>query len=179
MPHSLSRRTVLLSGAVSAGMLAGSACSGPRPDMQPDTSSHPPFLTSWSPPADLHRDLTPGTTAIRLASWSRSTTLDYNRDSGISITGMVKRIREAGYTSGNASIRRSIWLEAHDSEIRELHEALDKFDVTFFDMHTTGSNIHPDPKEREKVYRYTVDSCAAAECKKTGINNVNVSVLHT
>ena len=163
MPYSLSRRKMLLSGAVSAGMLAGSACSGPRPDMQQETSSHPPFLTPWSPPDGLQRDLTPGNTAIRLASWSRTTTLDYKRDSGISITGMVKRIREAGYTSGNASIRRSVWLEANDAEIRELHEALDRYDVTFFDMHTTGSNIHPDLKEREKVYRYTVDSCAAAE----------------
>ena len=163
MTQKILRRTILAAGAASAGMLAGSACSELQPDRQQDTSSHLPFLTPWSPPAGLQRDLTPGTTAIRLASWSRTTTLDYNRDSGISITGMVKRIREAGYTSGNASIRRSIWLEAHDSEIRELHEALDRYDVTFFDMHTTGSNIHPDVNERAIVYRYTVDSCAAAE----------------
>ncbi len=126
-------------------------------------SVHPPFLTPWSPDPDRPRDLTPGSTAIRLASWSSTTTLDYRRDGDLSITEMVKRVRDQGYTAANASIRRSIWFDATDAEVRELREALAAYDVDFFDMHTTGSNIHPDPAEREKVYRYTVDSCAAAE----------------
>ena len=163
MSEHITRRKVLKAGAVSTGFFLGKTGSAPAQVTPERTQSHPPFLTPWSPPAELKRDLTPGSTAFRLASWSSKTTLDYTRDGTISITEMVKRIRDAGYTSGNASIRRSVWLDATDSEVRELHEALETYDVTFFDMHTTGSNIHPDEKEREKVYRYTVDSCTAAE----------------
>ena len=47
-------------------------------------ASHPPFLSPWSPPADLKRDLTPGTTPIRLAARTRKTDLNYPE--GISIT---------------------------------------------------------------------------------------------
>lgn len=163
MSQHMTRRKALTTGTVSAGIITGithSASALVTPERLP---CYPPFLTPWSPPSNYERDLTPGKTPIRLASWSKKTTLDYKRDGNISITEMVKRIRDAGYTSGNATIRRSIWLDATESEVSELKEALNKYDVTFFDMHTTGSNIHPDLKEREKVYRYTVDSCVAAE----------------
>jgi sugar phosphate isomerase/epimerase len=162
MSKYMTRRRALSSGAIAAGVLMKTA-GIKTSEAREEASSHPPFLSPWSPPADLKRDLTPGPTAIRLASWSGTTTLDYKRDGAISITGMVKRIRDKGYTSGNATIRRSIWYEATDSEVRELKEALKTYDVAFFDMHTTGSIIHPDLKEREKVYRYTVESCEAAE----------------
>ena len=152
-----------------AGMLTTTSRARGQGNNPPDTS-HPPFLSPWSPPAGLKRDLTPGKTAVRLASWSKQTTIDYKRDGSISITGMVKRVRDAGYTASNATIRRSIWHEASDTEVRELKDALEKYDVDFFDMHTTGSNIHPDPVEREKVYRYTVESCEAAE--RTGCRMV-------
>ncbi|MBN1292787.1 MAG: sugar phosphate isomerase/epimerase [Candidatus Latescibacteria bacterium] len=164
MAKKISRREALSTGTV-AGMLSLTHGAGSESQMS-EKFTPPPFLTPWSPPPNHKRDLTPGKTPIRLASWSSTTTLDYNRDGGISITDMVKRIRDAGYTSGNASIRRSIWFDATDSEVKELQAALAEYDVTFFDMHTTGSNIHPDPEEREKVYRYTIDSCIAAE--KTG-----------
>ena len=161
MSKQITRREALYSTA-STGIVLGTACAVPRQEVS-SPPDHPPFLSPWSPPADLKRDLSPGTTTIRLASWSSKTTLDYRRDGNISITEMVKRVRDQGYTSSNATIRRSIWYKPTEAEVRELNEALKEYDVTFFDMHTTGSNIHPDPEEREKVYRYTVDSCEAAE----------------
>lgn len=67
---------------------------------------------------------------------------------------MVERIRDAGYTSGNASTgmyAKNPWLDASEAEIKELKEALDKYDVTFFDMHTVGNNIHPDMERRRRA----------------------------
>jgi sugar phosphate isomerase/epimerase len=168
MTNKLTRRRALKAGAASAGLAMGAACSQPEQESSPQVSQespHPPFLTPWSPPPNLKRDLTPGTTPIRLGAWARgSTTLDYPTD--ISITGMVKRIRDEGYTTGNASYgasRRNPWLEASEPEIRELKDALEKYDVTFFDMHTYTNNIHPDIEQRKKNHRYVIEQCEAAE----------------
>lgn len=165
MPKRITRRKALASGTSAAGILVGAACSKQEQKISPEPeASHPPFLTPWSPPADIKRDLTPGTTSIRLASWSSKTTLDYPKD--MSITEMVKRIRDAGYTSGNASTgmnARNPWLDASEAEIKELKEALDKYDVTFFDMHTVGNNIHPDMERRRRSFKYNVEACEAAE----------------
>ncbi len=163
MSEIMTRRKALSEGISSAGIIVGTSCSKPQQEKPSKASSHPPFLSPWSPPTDLKRDLIPGRMTVRLASWSSQTTLDYRRDNGLSITDMVKRIRDMGYTSGNANIKRSIWHSATESEIKELREALKQYDVTFFDMHTTGSNIHPDLTERQKVFRYTIESCEAAE----------------
>lgn len=164
MSKHITRRKILTLGAASSGlMLAKSSQNAVH--AAPSQASHPPFLSPWSPPSNLKRDLIPGKTAIRLASWSKKTTLDYP-PKNMSITEMVKNIRDMGYTSGNANIKRyeqSPWLDASESEIRELKEALKKYDVTFFDMHTTGSNIQLNLTEREKCKRYTIEACNAAE----------------
>ena len=169
MQKHISRRKALAAGAAGAGVIIGPACSedkqGEKPaQVQSIQTPYPPFLTPWSPPPDMKRDLTPGTTSIRLASWSRKTTLDYPGD--ISITDLVKRIRDAGYTSGNATgphNKKNPWNEASETEIKELKDALKKYDVTFFDMHTYTNNIHPNPEERKKNHRYVIEQCEAAE----------------
>ncbi len=164
MPRLMTRRKLLSAGLTSAAMVTGFGRISSIQAAQQD--SFPPYLTPWSPPANHKRNLTPGETPVRLASWSKETTLDYPPGNGISITEMVKNIRDHGYTSGNANIsryERSPWLDASDAEIRELREALAAYDVTFFDMHTTGSNINLDLAAREKCNRYTVDACEAAD----------------
>ncbi|MFC1650797.1 sugar phosphate isomerase/epimerase family protein [Candidatus Latescibacterota bacterium] len=159
----MTRRRVLSVGASAAVLFTGQSCSTPvnKPSNQ---SSHPSFLSPWSPPPDLERDLTPGTTQIRLASWSNTTTLDYPGDN-MSITELVKRIRDAGYTSGNARGGRTSdpWLEASEADIRELKDALKKYDVTFFDMHAVANNVHPDADERESDRKYVCKALEAAE----------------
>ncbi|MCE5248902.1 sugar phosphate isomerase/epimerase [bacterium] len=157
----MTRRTALGAGAASAGVLIAAANSALAQKKTAQEGSNPPFLTPWSPPAGLKRTLTPGKTPIRLASWSSTTTLDYPKD--ISITDMVKRIRDQGYSSGNAGGRPSPWLTAPDSEIKELKDALKTYDVTFFDMHTYTNNIHPDLAERKKNHEYVIKQCEAAE----------------
>ena len=165
MPNYISRRKALAAGAASTGMLLGASCAQKEQEGMetPLQTSHPPFLTPWSPPADLKRDLTPGSTPIRLASWSSLTSLNYPKN--LSITETVKRIRDMGYTSGNsyAGRNRNPWLDASESEIRELKEALKTYDVTFFDVHTVTDNIHPDLSQRQKNHKHVAETCEAAE----------------
>lgn len=168
MQKKISRRKAIRTGAVTTGMLIHASCSGSEKGTVPQAAkdeSRSSFLTPWSPLPDLERDVTPGTTPVRLGAWSRGkTTLDYPED--VSITELVKRIRDAGYTTGNASSgasRRNPWLEASEAGITELKEALKKYDVTFFDMHTYTNNIHPDLEQRKKNHRYVIEQCEAAE----------------
>lgn len=163
MSKRITRRQALAAGTVSGGLFLGAGTILSAPKTKPELSS-PPFLTPWSPPANLKRDLTPGKTPIRLASWSGKTTLDY--PNGMSITETVKRIRDAGYSSGNAyypETKQNYWLSAAESEVNELKEALRKYDVTFFDLHTVTFNIHPDEAQRRKNNKYVAEQCEAAE----------------
>ena len=105
MPNHISRRKAISAGTAAAALLLGTGCSKPEKEITVKASS-PPFLTPWSPPSDLESDLTPGSTSIRLAAWSNKTTLDYPKD--ISITEMVKRILDYGYTSGNVYITETV-----------------------------------------------------------------------
>lgn len=123
-----------------------------------------PFLTPWSPKEGYKPNLTPGKTPVRLAAWSSTTTLDYPKN--MSITEMVKRIRDAGYTAGVSApgrLNRSPWLDAPESDIRELKEALRTYDILFQDVHANANNIHPDIAERRKENRWTIEECEAAE----------------
>jgi sugar phosphate isomerase/epimerase len=163
MSKRMTRRRALALGTASGGFLLGAGAVGAAPITKPESSA-PPFLTPWSPPANLKRDLAPGKTPIRLASWSSKTTLDY--PSGLSITETVKRIRDSGYTSGNAyysDTKRNYWLDAPESEVKELKDALKNYDVTFFDLHTVTFNIHPDEAIRRKNNKYVAEQCEAAE----------------
>jgi len=162
MSSPITRRCALAAGAVVAvaALEPGrSHAAPPKP-----SESAPPFLTPWSPLKGLVRDLKPGPTPIRLASWSSKTTLDY--PNGMSITETVKRIRDAGYTAGNAyysETKRNYWLDAPESEVAELKQALKTYDVEFFDLHTVTFNIHPDEERRRKNNRYVAEQCEAAE----------------
>ncbi len=162
MSHTPSRRRALAIGTAVAGSAFIPLASGAAP--KKDTEAGPAFLTPWSPPEGATRTIQPGKTSIRLAAWSSRATLDY--PNGLSITETVIRIREAGYTSGNAyypESKRNYWLDAPESEVTELKEALRKYDVTFFDLHTVTFNIHPDEVQRQRNNRYVAEQCEAAE----------------
>ena len=165
MAVSLTRRDMLAKGALAAGITATASCGGTEPRSS-DVSRQeetPGWIAPWSPPAGLRKNLSPGIMPIRLASWSRETTLDWKRGQGAGITERVRKVRDAGYTATNASYRASDWKDATEAEIRELHAALKDYDVALFDMHTTGSNIHSDFAVRDNVYRTTVAACEVAE----------------
>jgi len=125
------------------------------------------FLTPWSPSDNPRRDLTPGSTPIRLACASYG--LHY--ENGADIGAKVKRVRDMGYTSAEAG---DGWKEASDSEIRELHTALEQYDVRFHALHLCVNNIHPDMAERRKINRRVVGLIETAE--RLGVSFV---VTHT
>lgn len=162
----ISRRNAIKTGAAAAAGISY-GCSDPGNNTaEPDTATHAPdFLTPWSPDPSEPRDLTPGSTAVRLCSWRRDCTLDYPQD-GISITELVERIRNKGFSAGNSYTginRKNPWLTASEDEIRELKNACAANDVVFFDMHTVPYLIHPDPEEKERNIAYVAEQCEAAE----------------
>jgi sugar phosphate isomerase/epimerase len=157
MSH-ITRRQALAAGAAFTGALAGTANAA-------ENKLQEALYMSWSRTEGLKRDLTPGTTPIRLACWSSTTTFD-SRKPGESLTEMVKRIRDQGYTSANSSTpmgRKNPWLAASDSEITEMKAALKKYDVTFFDIHAYINNIHPDIATRQKNWKHVAEQLEAAE----------------
>jgi len=164
MSIKISRRKALTTGVVSTGGLLNRNVHAQPVKQNVSEDSHPPFLLPWSPTAESKRDLTSGTTPIRLASWSTEARLDYTKEK--SIADRVKKIREMGYTSACSvcgSNIRNPWLDASETEIKDLKEALNTYDVTFFDVHTYTNNIHPDLEQRKKNHTYIIEQCEVAE----------------
>jgi len=172
MPKKISRRKALTAGAASAGMLIGVSCTDTQ---QTPTKEEIPFSQKswWYPGAnkDLVRDLTPGTTPVRLACMSPKTMLNYPENG--SITEVVKRIRDTGYTSANSYYpigTRNKWLKASESEITELKEALKTYDVDFFDTMVWTNLLHPDEKTRQNNLKYVAEAFEA--CERVGCRSV-------
>ncbi len=119
-----------MSGAASAGSLLGASCSAREQNNKTEKQS---LYRSPGRDETLVRDLTPGSTPIRLAC----SDLRLNYPEKESITETVRRIRDAGYTSATTPAligKRNRWLDAGESDIAELKEALWKYDVTAFDV---------------------------------------------
>lgn len=157
MPR-MTRRQALAAGVIASGALSGTAHSS-------GMSLSEAIDMSWSRTPGLKKDLTPGKTPIRLAGWASTTTFD-SRKPGESMTEMVKRIRDQGYTSANTITspdKENPWLAAPESEIDEFKAALRKYDVTIFDVHVCVNYIHPDPSRREKNLKHAARECEAAE----------------
>ncbi|MCE5250771.1 sugar phosphate isomerase/epimerase [bacterium] len=160
----MSRRQALASGALAAGMMAGTESSAQQTAEKKLGTRYQERLWSRGPDTSLVRNLKPGSTPIRLACSSSATRLWYPE--GKSITEAVKNIRDRGYTSAGVAhgpFKRNKWLDASDSEIKELKAALKQYDVTFFDMMTWDNIIHPDPAYREKAIKHVTENVEAAE----------------
>jgi sugar phosphate isomerase/epimerase len=166
MTTPITRRTAFAVGGAAAGALIGGACAKQeQPAQQTTQTIYPPFLTPWSPELTTPRNINAGTTPIRLCSWRQDCTLDYPTD-GTPITQLVKRIKDQGFSAGNAYNApgtKNPWLAASNAEVKELKDACAQHDVLFFDMHTVAYNIHPDPEVRKQNIRYVIESCEAAE----------------
>jgi sugar phosphate isomerase/epimerase len=156
-------------------------------------SVNPYWITPFSPPTGYQPDMTPGDTPVRLCS--HRVGLRYPADGGkkaealdnlsgaqastrdMSLTGQVKNIRDKGFTACESGIPRykdSPWLKITESELRELKAALKKYDVDFYGLHTTGSNIQANLEEREKCIRYTIKGAEAAE--HLGLRNLTTHI---
>ena len=162
MSVKITRREALVSGAAFVGMTLGTNCTKLSEKDEISFSEK-----SWWPPGpdkDLVKDLTPGSTPIRLACMSTQTMLNYPEKR--SITETARYIRDQGYTSANSSYAmgtRNKWLDASESEITELKKACTDYDVELFDTMIWTNLLHPDEKTRQKNLKYVTENVEAAD----------------
>ena len=162
MARKISRRK-LFDGALAAGLAATSTpktASAQTPQRSravglPDVWGQD-FLYQWSPPADVKRDLTPGTSHIRLSS-PRIT----NRE-GTDYAALFKSMRAAGWSACEAASAEWLSRKMPESEIREIKTQLKANDIVFYGIHCAGNIIAPDP-EAERWQRHIIDAIHAAE----------------
>ncbi len=154
MKHSITRRHALATGAAAAGLTLGGAPSPAGAGELPKVWGED-FLTPWSPPDNVKRDLTPGPSHIRLSCQAYRMRKAPNGSYG----DWVKTIREAGYTACEAGAAQ--WdYKITDSEIREMQAALKQHDVEFYTLHVWINIIDPDLQKRETAHAL---NCRAIE----------------
>ena len=127
MSKKLTRRHILTGGTTAIGLLAGCV--------------HRETAQAWppGPNRNVKRDISPGSTTIRLAT--RMVRLKNEEPEET-----VRRIRESGYTSVNT--QPSQW---NDHELVEIRAALKKYDVTVFEVGAYSNIMHPDKKRRQEI----------------------------
>jgi len=145
MARKITRRGALAAGAAASGLALGASQASHAAGRKRTTVlDRKPF---WDPGPDrnLKRDLTPGTTPIRIGG-------GLGVGENESITGAVKRLRDNGYAG--CVTRPDRWNKATDSELRELNAALKEFDVVVFEVGGYTNMIHPDTSERQKNLKH-------------------------
>ena len=151
MKHSITRRRLASAAAAAhAGRAPSPTGAGELPKVWGED-----FLTPWSPPDNVKRDLTPGPSHIRLSCQAYRMRKAPNGSYG----DWVKTIREAGYTACEAGAAQ--WdYKITDSEIREMQAALKQHDVEFYTLHVWINIIDPDLQKREAAHAL---NCRAIE----------------
>ncbi|MFC1508829.1 sugar phosphate isomerase/epimerase family protein [Candidatus Omnitrophota bacterium] len=155
------RRKAILAAAASSSMLLSTGNKNAEATT-PKKWAYPDFLMPWSPPPDLRKNLTTGTTPIRLACGAH--TLGVPKDGNID--KVVKNVHDNGYTAaivGGGYGRRNLWTEASDTLVADLKTALKKYDVRFADMHSIYNMIHPDLAERKRLHAWFIEQMETAE----------------
>lgn len=154
MKNFISRRRVLATGAAAAGFMMGTAPVRSEAGELGEVWGED-FLTPWSAPENVKRDLTPGPSHIRLSCEA----FHMKKAESGSYADQVKIIRDAGYTAceaGGADWDYSIT----DSQIREMQAALKQHDVEFYTLHVWINIIDPDMGKRAKAHKL---NCQAIE----------------
>jgi len=165
MSRTISRRQALATGAVATGAMIGSGCSqsNEQQTQTPSATSQSP-ANYWNPGPDksLVKDLTPGSTPIRLGGYIR-------RSDSKSITEVVKDLHDLGLRGAIATA--DDWHDAEDSVVREFIEAQNKYDVVIFEVGGYRNILHPDEAKRKEFIERLAFSLEAAErigCQMVG-----------
>jgi len=117
------------------------------------------FLYQWSPPENLERDLTPGTSSIRL---SGQTTPRFTNEEGTDYATYFRDLAAGGWTAVESSSTAWLSRKLSESEIREIKTQAAANDVVFYGLHCAGNIIAPDP-DADRWQRHIIDSVHAAE----------------
>lgn len=172
--NKISRRKVF-TGALAAGAAGLAASATPRVYAQgastrggeaPQVAGLPPvwgedFLTQWSPPENVERDLTAGDATIRLAS-SNSSFGRLMNEEGTDYASQFRAWREAGWTACEAGSTNWLSRRIPDPEIREIKEQLAANDIVFYGIHCGGNIIGPG-SVAEESQRHIIETINAAE----------------
>lgn len=180
----ITRRQALSAAAatVGAGFLSGCASSAPgalaasektSSSGKMDGSSSSPlmpnvwgedFLLQWSPPDDLEKDLTVGTTPVKLSCGSHRIRARAWRDNPmVPFPEQIKAVRDGGFTAVESGAWGWDSETISESNISEIKDACREYDVEFYTLHVWANMIHPDPEERAKVHKLNVNAIEMAE----------------
>jgi len=159
MTRNVSRRQILASGAVSTGIILGSACGSTSKEKSEKGPGREAF---WEPGPNknLKKDLKPGTTTVRLSGY-----LGYSENIG----EVVKNLRDAGQTAAITS--PDPWITMSDSKLRELHDALKQHDVVIFEVGGYRNILTADEKLRQKHIKrlaYCIEAADKVGCPMVG-----------
>jgi sugar phosphate isomerase/epimerase len=165
MAQKINRRKALAAGAASAGFLAG-ACTKSQPAVAAKEAQACPldnvwgedFLTQWSPPENLERNLEAGDSHIRLSCASYRLRLP---KAGESFGDVVEGIRKAGYTACETGSHG--WDGVTDSQISEMKAALKENDVQFYGIHAWANILDSDMDAQRAAVRHYIDTVGLAE----------------
>ena len=157
MKRNISRRTALAAGAASTAAFL-STHPTPSQAVALDDVWGEDFLTQWSPPKNLKRNLTPGPTPVRLSCAANPLRMP---GEGQSFGDVVKSIRDAGYTACESGTRGFDTIT--DSQIREMNAALKQYDVEFYGFHIVINIIDPDKARAERNCKRIAEGIELAE----------------
>ncbi|MFC1693234.1 sugar phosphate isomerase/epimerase family protein [Candidatus Latescibacterota bacterium] len=156
MKRTMTRRQSLAAGA--ASIFLGAACGSSQEGRSVQTAKEtgPGREPFWNPGPDknLVRDITPGTTTVRLAGSLRLREGDDPVES-------VKKIRDAGFAAAVTS--PDPWYSMSDSGLREVRAALEQHDVVVFEIGGYRNLLHTDESERQKNLKHIARCLEAAD----------------
>ncbi|MFC1508982.1 sugar phosphate isomerase/epimerase family protein [Candidatus Omnitrophota bacterium] len=162
MALKITRRNALAAGMAATGTLFGTV---------QNRMAH-----AWTPGSDNNvvRDLTPGTTPIRLGAYitrSRNITMEelYKERKTSNITEIVKQLKKSGTTGLFA--RTGPFTTIKDSELNDFMIALKKYNMVVFEVGGYRNILHPDGATREKNLKILASCIEIAEklnCPQVG-----------
>lgn len=163
MANKISRRDVF-TGALAAGLAASPISrvsaqenSAPKRLGLPDVWGED-FLYQWSPPEHVERDITPGSSPIRLSS----SNAHFENREGQDYDELFASMRARGWSACEGASVNWASRKVPEAELREMKAALQKHDVLFYGLHCGGNIIAPDP-DADRWQRHIVDSIHTAE----------------
>jgi len=171
----MTRRQILSAGAASTGIFLGAGCESTPPQETPQVQEPkgPGREAFWGPGPNknLVRDLTPGTTPVRLSGYLRyrgedakmsdSYTVGGEKKSPESIGETVRKIRENGLAAVIATFNP--WYDMKDSVVKELRAAIEQHDMVIFELGGYRNIIHTDEKVRQENCTHLARCLEAAE----------------
>jgi sugar phosphate isomerase/epimerase len=114
------------------------------------------FLSQWSPPENVKRNLTAGPALLRLShpQMVSAEGTDYDK--------LFKSMRAGGWTACEAGSAQWLANKVSDAQAREIKTALKENDVLFYGIHCAGNIIAPDP-DAERWQRHIIEAVNSGE----------------